>query len=73
MMMNNLPPMLCPACGLIETPFLRLEAEFHVARVVCTGCHNFLRWLPKAILLPVLTGRNEEEQHGKRDSDPYHL
>src|SRR5215468_8809577 len=57
MMMDHLPPMLCPACGLIETPRLRPGAGPHVARALCTECNNFLRWLPKALRQPKETPR----------------
>jgi primosomal replication protein N len=49
-MMNNLPPMLCAACGTIAVPRLGAGVGPHVAKAVCTHCGRLLKWLPKVLV-----------------------
>src|SRR5207244_96318 len=50
MMLMNIPPLCCPACGAIDTPTVGPGVGKHVARAVCQHCSRFIKWLPRALV-----------------------
>ena len=46
-----LPSLFCQACNVLVSPVLGPGTGPHVARANCGQCGQFLKWLPKALVL----------------------
>jgi hypothetical protein len=49
-MMNNVPPMLCPTCGVGAVSRLEPGTGPHVSKASCAACERFVQWVPRAFI-----------------------
>lgn len=43
----------CPACGVLDVPYVAPGKAFHLAALRCRHCQHFLKWAGKRDLLPL--------------------
>ena len=47
---RRLPVMPFATCGVVDVPLVGPGAGQHAARALCSGCHRFLKWIPRALI-----------------------
>ena len=43
-------PLLCPHCGMVETPLRSQGRGPHAAAGLCRDCGGFIKWLPRVLV-----------------------